>query len=168
MGFGLRLLSDSRRAIRVIEPAVQLTLPLTLIGLSAVFVTAFVWNSQAAYQQLVALTLAQTQDVFRSTVAEQTGDFMIVSVAILGAYLFAVAGICLAYTHRLIGPRVALVRHIEALKKGRYDARITLRRRDLVFRDVARDLNDLAQILERNAKDERKARALTPISQAVR
>lgn len=166
--FGRYLFSDSRRAIRVIEPVVQLRLPLTLVALTAVFVAAFVWNSHAAYERLVELGLAHAQDAFRGTVAEQTGDFLIVSWVILGAYVLAVAGICLAHTHRLIGPRVALLRQIDALKKGDYGARVTLREGDRVFRDVARDLNDLAQILERADKAGRRARATQPLSAAVR
>ena len=41
--------------------------------------------------------------------------------------LVAVAGICLAYTHHLIGPRVAMLRQIAALKRGDYSARVSLR-----------------------------------------
>jgi hypothetical protein len=165
---GRYLFSDSRRAVRVVEPSVQLRLLLTLVALTAVFVAAFVWNSHAAYERLVELGLAHAQEAFRSTVAEQTGDFLIVSWVILGAYLLAVAGVCLACTHRLIGPRVALLRQIEALKRGEYGARITLRQGDRVFSEVARDLNELAQILERAAKAERRTRATQPLSAAVR
>lgn len=168
LDLGTRLLSDSRRAIRVMEPVVQLRLPLALVTLTGVFVAFFVWNSHAAYRRLVELGLAQAPDAFRGTVVAQTGDFLIVSSVILGAYLLAVAAICLAHTHRLIGPRVALLRQIEALKNGDYSARINLRRDDLVFREVARDLNDLAQILERAEKAERRARATQPLSSALR
>jgi hypothetical protein len=166
--FGRYAPSHSRRAIRVVEPVVQLRLPLTLVALTAVFVAAFVWNSHAAYERLVDLGLAHVQDALRGTVVELTGDFLIVSCAILGAYLLAVTGVCLAHTHRLIGPRVALLRQIEALKKGDYEARVTLRQGDRVFHEVARDLNDLAQILERAQRAERRARAVRPLSAAVR
>lgn len=143
---------DSRRAIRVLEPAVQLRLPIYLMLATLLFVTVFAWNGWAAFRRLVELTLAESPEIFIGTVWEQAGAFLIVSAAILSGYLSVVAGVCLAYTHRLIGPRVALERQIEALKNGDYAARVKLRKYDVVFRDLARDLNELAQVMERDGK----------------
>jgi len=157
LDFGRALTPSSRRAIRLVEPVAQIRLPVFLVTLTAIFVSAFAWNSHLAYERMIDLTLAQTQDAFRGDVSDQTADFLIVSSALLLAYLAAVAGICLAYTHHLIGPRVALTRQIAALKRGDYSARVELRQSETVFREVADDLNDLAQTLER--KDRQRGRS---------
>lgn len=165
LDLGRAFMPDQRRSIRVLEPVAQIRLPVILVTLTAIFVSAFAWNSHAAYERLIDLTLAQTQDAFRGTVSDQTSDFLIVSFALLGGYLVAVAGICLAYTHHLIGPRVAMIRQIAALKRGDYSARVFLRESDLVFRDMARDLNELAHILQVNDRALRRSHASGGISQ---
>jgi hypothetical protein len=144
---------DSRRAVRVLEPGVQLRLPAYLLGATLVFVGAFAWNGWSAFQRLVELTLVDSPDIFIGTVWEQTRSFLVVSGVILIAYLAVVAAVCLAHSHLLLGPRVALLRHVEALKNGDFGSRVMLRRRDRAFRELAQDLNDLAQMLERAEKD---------------
>ena len=158
---------DSRRAIRIVEPAVELRLPIVLMIVTLLFAGLFAWNGHAAFQRLVQLALGHTPDAFRGTIVEQSSDFVIVSCVLLGAYLIAVVGVCLAFTHALLGPRVALLRQIRALKNGNYEARVALRRSDLVFREVGNDLNDLASILERADKDARRTRATRPLSAVI-
>ena len=165
LDLGKAFMPDQRRSIRVVEPVAQIRVPVILVTLTAIFVSAFAWNSHAAYERLIDLTLAQTQAAFRGTVSDQTGDFMIVSFALLGGYLAAVAGICLSYTHHLIGPRVAMIRQIAALKRGDYSARVFVRESDLVFREMARDLNELAHILQVNDRALRRSHASGDISQ---
>ncbi|MDJ0847661.1 MAG: hypothetical protein QNK04_04665 [Myxococcota bacterium] len=143
---------DSRRAVRVLEPALQLRLPFYLMLATAVFVAAFAWNGWAAFRRLAELTLADSPDVFVGTLWEQARAFLIVSGAMLVGYLALVSGVCLAFTHRMIGPRIAITRQIEALKNGSYGSRVRLRRHEVVFRELARELNDLAQILEHSEK----------------
>lgn len=167
LDFGRAFMPDQRRSIRVVEPIAQIRLPVILVTLTAIFVSAFAWNSHAAYERLIDLTLAQTQNAFRGTVSDQTGDFLIVSFALLVAYLIAVAGICLAYTHHLIGPRVAMIRHIASLKRGDYSARVFVRESDMVFRDMARDLNELAHVLQVNDRALRRSRAVGGVSEQL-
>ena len=147
-----RPLIDSRRTVRILEPAFELRLPFYLVLATTIFVVAFAWNGWAAFRRLAELTLADSPDAFIGTIWEQTHAFLIVSGAMLTGYLALVSGVCLAFTHRLIGPRIALSRQIEAMKNGDYGSRVKLRRYDVVFRELARDLNDLASILEHSEK----------------
>jgi hypothetical protein len=161
------LLFDSRRAVRLLEPTIQLRLPAYLILAGLVLAAALGWAGHVAYQRLLEVALAEAPAAFRETLAQQTSDFAVVSGAILCAYILVLVGISLAFTHRLISPRVALLRQIEHLKNGDYSARVNLREGDSHFRELARDLNDLAQILER-AEKAAQQRPAQPFSAQVR
>ncbi len=147
-----RPLFDTRRAVRILEPAVQVRLPIYLMFATLLFVAFFAWNGWAAFRRLAELTLADSPEIFIGTIWEQTGAFLVVSAALLTGYIAVVSGVCLAYTHRLIGPRIALARQISAMKRGDYTSRVKLRKHDTVYREVARELNDLAQTLEREKR----------------
>ena len=82
-------------------------------------------------------------------------DFLIVSLAIAGAYVLAVLATCLVYAHRLLGPVIALRQHIEGMKNGDYSSHLQLRAGD-AFTEVAKDLNELSNVLrEEHRKLER-------------
>ena len=67
------------------------------------------------------------------------------------AYGLVVVALSVAYLKRILGPIIAFRRHVEALKNGDYAARVSLREGD-VFQDLARDLNELAGLLEEGVK----------------
>jgi signal transduction histidine kinase len=52
------------------------------------------------------------------------------------------------YTHRMIGPVLPIMRHVNALKDGFYSHRVKLRRYDS-FQELADELNTLAETLEK-------------------
>jgi len=52
------------------------------------------------------------------------------------------------YTHGLIGPVLPIMRHVKALQEGLYSHRVKLRKHD-AFQELAGDLNELAEVLER-------------------
>jgi signal transduction histidine kinase len=60
---------------------------------------------------------------------------------------------CLCYilyiivSHRIFGPMVPIRRHVESLKKGDFTSRVNLRSYD-EFKDLAADLNALAEVLQ--------------------
>jgi hypothetical protein len=136
-----------RRAIRFPQPVVQLKLPVYLLILTLAFGALFAWHSNAAYESLYGLVISSMPDSYRVTLQEQTHDFAIVSAMILAGYALFVLGFCVAYTHGLLGPLVALRRHIQALKGGQYGSRVELRKSDTAYLEMAQDLNDLAQSL---------------------
>lgn len=61
-------------------------------------------------------------------------------------------------THRVFGPLVPLLRQVEALKQGRYEARSKLRRAD-ELQDLADGLNDLAQSLQEQQAPEHQKKS---------
>jgi len=103
--------------------------------------------SAYAYSELLANALPDASVGYRELLGQQTGAFMGVSFVMLLAYALVVLGVCVAYLRRVVGPIVAFRRQIEALRRGDYAARNTLRRGD-PFEDLGKDLNDLAQALE--------------------
>lgn len=61
----------------------------------------------------------------------------------------------IAYSHRLYGPLIPLLRHINSLKNGNYSTRVVLRKND-ELREVMLALNDLATTLEERHPSEKK------------
>ncbi len=143
----LLFLPDARRAIRLPAPFAQLKLPVYLLILTLAFGALFAWHSIAAYERLYGLVISSIPESHRVLLLDQTRDFAIVSATILTGYALFVLGVCLAYSHGLLGPLVALRRHVQALKDGEYGSRVELRESDRAYLDVAQDLNDLAQSL---------------------
>ena len=143
----LLFLPDARRAIRLPQPFTQLKLPVYLLILTLVFGTLFAWHSTVAYERLYGLVINSLPDSHRVMLRDQTRDFAIVSATIFTGYALFVLGVCLAYTHGLLGPLVALRRHSQALKDGEYGSRVELRKSDTAYLELAQDLNDLAQSL---------------------
>lgn len=78
-------------------------------------------------------------DVFYSSIG-QMGICFAVFILILFFVIFKL-------THRYYGPIVAIKRFTHELKRGNYTARIQLRKND-ELKDLALELNQLAQILE--------------------
>jgi len=88
--------------------------------------TAWIIGSTAYYYICIALTLSV---------------FLALSTFVVGAWL----------SHRIYGPMVSLKRHVEKLIQGEYSSRVTLREEDR-FQDLARDLNLLAENLEKSRR----------------
>ncbi len=138
-----------RRAVRLLEPAAQLKLPLFLLAITLVFVAVSLGNAYFAFARFYDLAMTTVPPAFHETVREQTLTFLILSGLIGVAYALAVLCFAIAYTHRLVGPSVAFRRHLYALRHGDYGERVSLRRGGSAFRDVARGLNLLAEQLQR-------------------
>ncbi len=65
-------------------------------------------------------------------------------------YILLLAVVCVAYTHKLIGPFQPFNRHIDAMISGDYKSRVALRKGDPdLFQDYADKLNTLADKLEK-------------------
>lgn len=69
-------------------------------------------------------------------------------------YILLLATVCVAYTHKLIGPLRPLERQIDALLEGNYDARVQLRKGDIdLMNNYADKLNTLAADLQTRGKN---------------
>ncbi len=69
-------------------------------------------------------------------------------IVCLGIFVLVIFSTVIRLTHRFYGPILSINRFAEDLKRGNYSARIKLRRRD-ELQDVAKKLNELAEILEK-------------------
>ena len=146
--------SRRRFANLLLRPGLQLKLPLFLLGLTGFFVVLLTVQSFLAVEMLFseAASRPEVPIAISGALQERTWDFFYLSASLAMAYALAAVGVSVVYLHRLVGPMVAFRRHLEALKNGDYSSRVQLRRKD-AFEDVAEDLNELAQILEADAKD---------------
>src|SRR5215831_16860175 len=139
---------ERRRTIRMIRPGVQLKLPIYLLGVSFVFSLMLAFNSYAAYGKIIHGSLATAPAPFAQDLVEQTQPFLKTTSALLGGYVLTVLGVTIAYLHRVVGPIVAIERHLRALQRGDYAARVTIRSTDSLYAEVADQLNELASRLE--------------------
>jgi hypothetical protein len=142
-------LADPRRRFRLLHPGIQLGLALHVLAVGCVFGLLFLWNAWYAFADLMAMGFAGAPAAFESQVREQAGTFALVSLAMGLGYALVVLGVCVAWSHRLLGPTVPLRRHVQALRNGNCRGRLRLRRTDGPFLPLADDLNELTQVLER-------------------
>ena len=143
--------NDERRKARnfLLRPMLQIKLPLYILILSFIFGALAMLLGYFYFEQLYLMMLENTTQgsYLQNAISEQLNNFMESSVMLLIGYVFLVASITIIYTHRMIGPTVTLNRHIRALKEGHYSNRIALRKND-ELKDLAAELNELAEILE--------------------
>jgi hypothetical protein len=134
-----------RAALRLIEPELQLRLPLYLFGVTLGFALLATLHSWYAYERLLARLAVEPG--YQELLDDQTMTFIGMSFLLLVVYGGVLAGVCVAYLRGVLGPIVAFRRQIDALRRGDYSARNTLREGS-PFADLGHDLNELAQALE--------------------
>jgi len=137
----------------------QIKLPLYLLIITVVFVSLLAWHTQSAYSKLYAMVMTRVPESYHEQILSQTQDFGIVGAAILGAFVLAMVGFCVAYTHTLLGPTIPLRRHVKSMTDGNYHARNKLRKTDAAHQGLADDLNELASVLQDAQKSELSAQA---------
>jgi len=125
--------------------------------MTVAFMSLFAWHTHSAYAKLYEMVMTSVPESFQEQILRQTQDFSIVGAAILGGFVLAMLGFCVAYTHTLLGPTVSLRRHVQSMKDGNYQARNKLRESDAAHQGLADDLNELASILHHGQKDARPA-----------
>ena len=142
---------NERRKARnfLLRPALQMKLPLYTLSLSFAFGSLAFLVGYIYFEQIYTMMLESTAQgsFLQEAISEQTTNFMEASIMLLIWYVLLMIVITTVYTHRIIGPIVAITRHIRALKDGLYSHRVTLRSRD-ELKDLAGELNELAEILE--------------------
>ena len=103
------------------------------------------------YDPIHAVAILLWPPSFEADVRAQTSDYLVASASMFAGYALLVLGLCVGYTHGLIGPTVALKRQARMLRDGDYTARTRLRQGNTVFADLATDLNAVAEMLEQDA-----------------
>jgi methyl-accepting chemotaxis protein len=143
---------ERRRSVRLVKPVVQLKLAAYLLVVTFAFGMLTALNSWSAYGRLYQATLATAAGPFKQDILEQTQLYLNTSSVLLVGYVVVVLAVTIGYVHRLIGPIVAFERHLRALQRGDYTSRVSLRRSDHVYADMADQLNDLAERLESSGR----------------
>lgn len=144
---------ERRRTVRLVKPRAQLVLAGYLFAVTAVFGVLVVFNSWAAFGVLYKSALSTAAAPFEAEILGQARLYLNTSLALLAGYVLCMLAVTIAYVNRLIGPTVALERHLRALKRGEYHSRLSLRSGDHLYEELADHLNELASRLERgNAK----------------
>jgi len=154
----MAILDRRRRTVRLLLPAVQLKLPMYLLGISALFLGTMAWVAHSGLVRPVGMIYAQLPPALADTMTLVLRDFGILAGAATVAYVLLVVGLSVVYVKWLVGPAVAFRRHLASLKGGDYRSRVKLRDND-PFRDLALDLNQLAELLEATAKPEAAPRS---------
>ncbi len=143
---------QKRRVVNAIwQPFLQFKLLMYMLGLTAVVAVLLGVFLYYAFSDLIG-TVAMESGA-RSYYAEMIDIQLVYLFRYCGAlfvlYVLLLATVCIAYTHRLIGPFRPYTRHIEALQRGDYSSRVHLRKGDLdMFVDFAEQMNQLATNLE--------------------
>jgi hypothetical protein len=141
-----------RRTVRLIRPRAQLELAAYVILLSVAFVSLEMFNSWSAYAGIVEHAISFAPPDLRQSALDQTQDYLHISLVLLSGFVIAVLILSVGYLHRLLGPIVAFERFARALRRGDYDARITLRSGDHLYAELANELNQLVAELQESAR----------------
>jgi methyl-accepting chemotaxis protein len=156
MSFWRDLLTlNPRRKTIMVQPWRQLRLPLMLLVVTGIFAAGFAANAYFAFERMATVVLEETgaPESWKAVLQAQTGSFLLVSAAIGILYVLTTVVLSVVEAHRMVGPTVAFRRHVEALKNGDFSSRVVLRKGD-AFRELAHELNDLAELLELNDKSQ--------------
>ncbi len=147
---------SQRRSFGLADPRQQIRLVITVLGITCLFLVLAAGNSYAAYSSMLNSVLAMTPSDWADDLVAQTHSYVVVTLALAVGYFFAMVGASIAFVHRVVGPLVALRRHVDELRRGRYASRVKLRRAGGLHADLAEQLNELAAALE---SEERAGRA---------
>ena len=137
------------------QPFLQFKLLMYMLGttaLVAVLLGAFLY---LAFSDLIGVMSGKGQatSYYGEMIEIQLVHLFRYCGALFVLYILLLAAVCVAYTHRLIGPLRPFTRHVESLSKGNYASRVVLRKGDLeLYTDYADKLNELALHLETKDK----------------
>lgn len=145
---------QKRRAVNAIwQPFLQFKLLMYMLGSTAVVAILLAVFLYFAFNDLVNVVTGKTEatEYYGDLIELQLVHLFRYCGALFVLYIILLASVCVAYTHRLIGPLRPFVRHVEKLTTGDYSSRVALRKGDLeMYSDFSDKLNKLA--IELNAQ----------------
>jgi len=142
------------------EPFQQFKLLVWMLGSTAIVAVLLGVFLYVAFSELIgAVTVDDESRTYYADMIEmQLVHLFRYCAALFFLYVVLLAAVCVAYTHRMIGPFQPFKRHVDQLLAGRYDSRVVLRKNDLqTFDEFADKLNQLAvnmDMIERNKSDD--------------
>ena len=150
--------SQQRKVVNAVwQPFLQFKLLMYMLGstaLVAILLGAFLYF---AFSDLIGIFTgkADPSSYYGEMIEIQLVHLFRYCGALFVLYILLLAAVCVAYTHKLLGPMRPFSRHVEALSKGDYSSRVVLRKGDLdSYIEYADRLNELAISLE--MKDQNK------------
>ncbi len=147
--------NHKRRAINAIwQPFLQFKLLMYMLGSTAIVAVLLGVFLYFAFSDLIHVVTGKTETTsyYGEMIEIQLIHLFRYCGALFVLYILLLAAVCVAYTHRLIGPLRPFSRHVEALSQGDYSSRVNLRKGDLdMYAEYADKLNVLA--INLNAKD---------------
>lgn len=150
---------DNKRSIKnyLINPREQLKLAFLITFQTLVAVAGacyFVYNMHyPLFESLIIVTGEVSDDNFQLLSDNTFATIKIISM-FAALYVFMMSAVIVWYSHRFVGPEVAFRHHAKALTEGKTSARIRLRKGD-AFKDLAGDLNKLAETLDEKTQSKK-------------
>lgn len=145
----------SRLSKTVLQPFLQFKLLAYMLGstaIVAVLCVAFMYFTFNDVLQLIS-DQARTGALESAAVQSQLASMFRYCSLFFVAYIILLATVCIAYTHKLVGPLKPFASHIDQLVLGNYSSRVVLRKDDLAtYYDHADKLNALAIKLNAESK----------------
>lgn len=129
------------------EPFQQFKLLMWMLGSTAVVAVLLGAFLYVAFSDLIgAVTVNdESRSYYADMIEMQLIHLFRYCAALFFLYIVLLACVCVAYTHRMIGPFQPFKRHVDELLDGNYSSRVVLRKNDLqVFDDFSSKLNQLA------------------------
>lgn len=153
--------AQKRRVLNAVwQPFLQFKLLLWMLGSTAIVAILLGAFLYVAFSDLISVMTGKEQ---ASSYYGEMIEIQLVHVfrycgALFVLYVLLLAAVCVAYTHRLIGPLRPFVRHVENMTAGDYQTRVRLRKGDLnMYQEYADRLNELAEKLEREQREQRES-----------
>jgi len=137
------------------EPFLQFKLLMYMLGLTAIVAVLLGAFLYMAFGNLIGSmsTSAGGTSYYQDEINMQLIHLFRYCGALFVLYVLLLAAVCVAYTHRLVGPFRPFTRHVEELSKGNYSHRVILRKGDVrMLNEYAEKLNELAVNLETKDK----------------
>jgi len=133
------------------EPFQQFKLLMWMLGSTAVVAVLLGAFLYVAFSELIgAVTVDdESRSYYADMIEMQLIHLFRYCAALFFLYVVLLAAVCVAYTHRMIGPFQPFKRHVDEMLAGNYESRVVLRKNDLqVFDDFSDKLNQLAVNME--------------------
>lgn len=139
---------QKRRIVNAVwQPFLQFKLLMYMLGSTAIVAILLAAFLYFAFSDLVSVVTGKTEatSYYGEMIEIQLVHLFRYCGALFVLYILLLASVCVAYTHRLIGPLRPFVRHVEKLTDGDYSSRVVLRKGDLdMYNEYAEKLNELA------------------------
>ena len=143
---------QKRRVVNAVwQPFLQFKLLLWMLGSTAIVAVLLGTFLYFAFSDLIGVVSDRQEETgyYGEMIEIQLVHVFRYCGALFVLYVLLLAAVCVAYTHRLIGPLRPFVRHVERLTAGDYTSRVRLRKGDLdMYAEYTERLNELAETLE--------------------